>query len=378
MPGRRICFVTSYPLSRQDLGGSGWVDRRLLPVLVGLADEVEAVCVTGPEGQWTEEIGQHRVPARAAGSVPLELRGDRRALARIATGMLVSPEPYLARKFTVFPGWRDAVALLRERAAGRQVVTSGWPGLVLAAAAGVPVTAHVAHNVESTIAVEHSPRALRMLGEIPRLRRMERRLLRIPDHVFALSRQDATDLRGQGVAATALPVPLWYAAGGASAGRTVGFIGKASWPPNERALRVLLGPVHDRLSAMAVDVDFVLAGKGTEDYADHPRVVASGPVADVADFYARVGVAVVPRFGASTGVSVKVLEAAEFGVPSVLPRSLAEAIDPDGPWLVAEDADGVAEVIRRWRQGEQAPDAADWAGKQDTARTAALLGTAFP
>lgn len=370
--------MTSYPLSRQDLGGSGWVDRRLLPVLVGLADEVEAVCVTGPEGQWTEESGQHRVPARAAGSVPLELRGDRRALARIATGMLVSPEPYLARKFTVFPGWRDAVALLRERAAGRQVVTSGWPGLVLAAAAGVPVTAHVAHNVESTIAVEHSPRALRMLGEIPRLRRMERRLLRIPDHVFALSRQDATDLRGQGVAATALPVPLWYAAGGASAGRTVGFIGKASWPPNERALRVLLGPVHDRLSAMAVDVDFVLAGKGTEDYADHPRVVASGPVADVADFYARVGVAVVPRFGASTGVSVKVLEAAEFGVPSVLPRSLAEAIDPDGPWLVAEDTDGVAEVIRRWRQGEQAPDAADWAGKQDTARTAALLGTAFP
>jgi glycosyltransferase involved in cell wall biosynthesis len=371
----RICFVTSYPLSRQDLGGSGWVDRRLLPVLAGMADELEVVCVTGPEGHWSERVGEREVPARAAGAVPLELRGDRGALARVAAGMLVSPEPYLARKFSVFPGWSKAVGLLRERAAGRRVVTSGWPGLVLAAAAGVPVAAHVAHNVESTIAVEHSPRPLRMLGEIPRLRRMERRLLRIPGHVFALSRQDAAELD---VAATALPVPLSSASTGASTGRTVGFIGKASWPPNERALHVLLGPVHDRLCTMGVEVDFVLAGKGTEQYAEHPRVVASGPVADVADFYAQVGVAVVPRFGSSTGVSVKVLEAAEFGVPSVLPRSLAEAIDPDGPWLVAESADEMAEAIRRWRSGERAPDAADWARQQDEASTAALLRSAFP
>ena len=341
-------------------------------MLVGLADDLEVVCVTGSEGSWAERVGEYEVTARAAGAVPLELRGDRRALARIAAGMLVSPEPYLARKFSVFPGWRKAVALLRERAARRRVVTSGWPGLVLAAAAGVPVAAHVAHNVESTIAVEHSPRALRMLGEIPRLRRMERRLLGIPAHVFALSRSDAADLGG-----AALPVPLSCTATGASVGRTVGFIGKASWPPNERALQVLLGPVHERLSAMAVDVDFVLAGKGTEQFAEHPRVVAAGPVVDVADFYARVGVAVVPRFGASTGVSVKVLEAAEFGVPSVLPRSLAEAIDPDGPWLVAESVDEVAEAIRRWRQGEQVPDAAEWARKQDGTRAATLLGNAF-
>jgi len=190
-----VCFVTTYPLSRQDLGGSGWVDRRLLPVFAGSAD-VEVVCVTGPEGEWTERFDGVEVTARAAGDVPLELRGDRLALARIAAGMLVSPEPYLARKFSVFPGWRKAVALLRERAAGRQVVTSGWPGLVLAAAAGVPVAAHVAHNVESTIAVEHSPRPLRMLGEIPRLQRMERRLLRLPAHVFALSRTDVGESVG--------------------------------------------------------------------------------------------------------------------------------------------------------------------------------------
>ncbi|MFC0549203.1 glycosyltransferase family 4 protein [Kutzneria chonburiensis] len=363
-----VCFVTTYPLSRQDLGGSGWVDRRLLPVFAGSAD-VEVVCVTGPDGEWTERFDDVDVTARAAGDVPLELRGDRLALARIAAGMLVSPEPYLARKFSVFPGWRKAVALLRSRAAGRQVVTSGWPGLVLAAAAGVPVAAHVAHNVESTIAVEHSPRPLRMLGEIPRLRRMERRLLGLPSHVFALSRTDAAEL-----SAIALPVPL--SAIDASGGRAVGFIGKASWPPNARALEVLLGPVHEQLSAMGVDVDFVLAGKGTEQFAEHPRVVAAGPVADVADFYARVGLAVVPRFGASTGVSVKVLEAAEFGVPSVLPRSLAEAIDPDGPWLVAETVDEMAEAIRRWHGGERSPEAMEWARKQDVARTAAVLGAA--
>jgi len=60
----------------------------------------------------------------------------------------------------------------------------------------------------------------------------------------------------------------------------------------------------------------------------------------------------------------------------VLPRSLAEAIDPDGPWLVAETVEEMAEAIRRWHGGGRSVDAVEWARKQDVARTAAVLGAA--
>ncbi|GAA4018484.1 hypothetical protein GCM10022247_47560 [Allokutzneria multivorans] len=341
----KLCFVTTYPLGNRALGGSGWVDRRLLAVL-SQEHDVDVVCVTGDEGSWTEE----GVPCHSAGSVPLEVRGDRARLLRVAAGMLTSPEPYLARKFTVFPGWRRAAALLRERAVGRQVITSGWPGLLLAEAAGVPVASHIAHNVEATIAAEHSPRPLRLLGETWRLPRAERRLLSLPDKVFALSRTDAYVLRGWGIGASHLPLPLLPQVISAEA-EAVGFIGKASWPPNERALAALVGPVRAELDRLGQDVPYVLAGNGTQSYAGHRNVTALGRVEEEADFYRAVGVVVVPRFGASTGISVKMLEAAEHGRPSVVPPQLAAAVDPDGPWLIADGPAETASVIAEWRSG---------------------------
>jgi len=43
-----ICFVTTYPLDRHELGGSGWVDRRLVSLLHKTFGDVEVVSVTGP------------------------------------------------------------------------------------------------------------------------------------------------------------------------------------------------------------------------------------------------------------------------------------------------------------------------------------------
>lgn len=371
-----VCYVATYPPSREELGGSGWVDRRVLTVLAELVDDLEIVCVTGEPGSWSEQ----GVTARCAGGTPLQIRRKPAALARVAFGMLLTPQPYLARKFTAFRGWHRAVDLLAARAAGRLVITSGWPALLLADAASVQVAVHLAHNVESDIAAEHAPRALRLLNEHGRLWRMEARLLRRPRGLYALSARDATKLGTAGLPARVLPVPLQPKANGITRPAAVGFIGKASWPPNERALSALLGPVHERLSALGAgvaDVPYVLAGVGTEIHAAHPRVTAAGPVHHLADFYRSIGLVVVPRYGTSTGISVKVLEAAEYGVASVLPSALAEAIDPEGPWLLAEDPGSTAAAIVRWRRGETTPDVLGWARSWSDGRAADLLAGAL-
>ncbi|WP_247759829.1 glycosyltransferase [Crossiella sp. S99.1] len=360
--------MTTYPLGRAELGGSGWVDRRLVAVLRSTGVEVEVVCVTGPPGQWAEQ----EVVCHAAGDVPLEIRGDRAKLLRVAAGMAVTEQPYLSRKFTAFPGWRAAARLLHERAAGRKVITSGWPGLLLAEAAGVPVAAHIAHNVESTIALEHAPRPLRLLGETWRLPKAERRLLSLPRTVFALSRTDAEFLTRW--AAPTVPLPLTVRpVPDPVAAQAVGFIGKASWPPNERALESLLGPVHEELTRLGTDVKFVLAGSGTEVHQGHPRTTALGRVAAEAEFYRQVGLVVVPRFGASTGISVKMLEAAEYGLPSVVPPQLAEAVDPAGPWLIADGPEQTAAAIRRWHLGETTVDVPGWTTAHDGTETGQAL-----
>lgn len=366
----QVCVVTPYPPGRKELGGGGWVDRRLLESLRLNDVEVDLVTVTGPEGEWSE----HGYRGVSPGSIPLEMRSDRAALIRVALSMLHSAEPYLSRKFTAFDGWRHAVQLLRRRAVGKPVLTSGWPALLLADAAEVPVAAHIAHNVESAIADEHSPTALRLLGERVRLRRAERRLLRRPGRVLTLSRTDATVLQSWRIAAEPLPIPL-IAQEKVSTERsnTVGFIGKASWPPNASALRTLLGPVHEELVRLGSDVEYVLAGRGTEEFTDHPRVIGSGWVADEADFYAKVGLVVVPRFGASTGISVKMIEAAEYGVPAMVPRALADAVDPSGPWLTAEGPAAIAEGIAKWSCARQNADVLDWVAGNDPERIGVLL-----
>lgn len=366
-----VCLITAYPPARRELGGGGWVDRGVIHALRDAGTEVRLLTVTGPEGAWDDEGYQ----GESAGRVPLEVRGDRWALARIAAGMLVSPAPYLSRKFTAFPGWSAVVDLVRRRS-GDSVITSGWPALLAAEAAGVPVAAHIAHNVESVIAEEHAPRLLRLLGENRRLPPAERLLSRWPERVFALSRADAKRLVEQGVAARELPLPMRRVSERTNA-RAVGFIGKASWPPNATALRVLLTEVHDRLGERGVDVGFVLAGRGTEEFADHPRVISSGWIADEADFYRRVGLVVVPRFGASTGISVKMLEATEHGVAAVVPAALADAVDPTGPWARADTPAEMAEAISRWCDDPDFADPTAWSRDHHPGHTAAALLSAL-
>lgn len=368
--GSPVCLVVAYPPAQRSLGGGSWVDRRLLAALIESGSDVDIVSVTGPPGAWIES----GVTARAAGDVPLEVRSEPRRLARIAVRMTLTGEPYLASKFTAFPGWRAAAALLQGRAAG-PVVTSGWPALLLADAAQVEVAAHIAHNVDTTIARAHAPTMLRAFGEVRRLDRAERRLLARPAVRLALSHHDARTLTALCLPTAHLPLPLQRVGRRPPAPpRAVGFIGKASWPPNTRALQALLGPVHQELQQAGVDIDVVLAGAGTQRYAEHPRVVRSGWIDDEADFYRRVGVVVVPRFGPSTGISVKMLEATEHGVAVVVPRELRDAVDPDGPWIVADDPGATARAIAAWTENSRLGDPAGYLdGGQPIGGLSALL-----
>lgn len=52
----RVCYVSTYPPDRAELGGSGWVDRRLLAGLRAEGHDVEVVSVTGPPGERTLPI----------------------------------------------------------------------------------------------------------------------------------------------------------------------------------------------------------------------------------------------------------------------------------------------------------------------------------
>lgn len=360
--GSTICLVAAYPPQERRLGGGGWVDRRLTDALLAAEFEVDLMSVTGTERVWNLA----GITGRSAAGIPLEIRSDPRRLARITVRMMLTGEPYLASKFTAFgAGWREAIALIRERAGGGRVVTSGWPALLLADAASVPVAAHLAHNVETTIARAHAPRALRALGEVRRLDRAERRLLAAPETRLAISRHDARTFTALGLPTAHLALPLRQVAPPRPRQRhAVGFIGKAGWPPNAQTLRTLLGPVHEQLLRRDADVEFVLAGTGTERYAGHPRVTRSGWIEEEVEFYRQVGVVVVPRFGPSTGISVKMLEATEHGVAAIVPRELAEAVDPGGPWIIAHDAASTAEAILDWIRDPRLGDPTAYLARQ--------------
>ena len=169
---------------------------------------------------------------------------------------------------------------------------------------------------------------------------------------MTLSRVDARRLAEWSITATQIQIPLGARETTSAPGRcNVGFIGKASWPPNREALETLLGPVASALDAQGTDARFVLGGKGTEEFAGRDRVERSGYVDDLDEFYRSVDVVVIPRLGESTGISVKMLEAIEYGVPVIVPRSLADAVDPDGPWIVA---DGPAEIASAIAQVDEA------------------------
>lgn len=343
MSGPDVLYVTTYPPSRSELGGASWVDRRLLGALRGHARSVTVATITDERGD--DERG---VPVEPVGRAPLSIRHDRARLALTAAHMLVTRSPYQQLKFFDFDRVSHTIANLRSVAAGRRIVASGLPALMYAARAGAKVDVYVAHNAEWKVAEAHAPLPLRRLGEARRLERLEGELLSLPRQVAGLSRTDVHAFRELAVSATHLEVPLHHEPSAGDRAR-VGFLGNLEWPPNLQSLHTLVDRVWPRVRTRHPSAELVIAGRGSGAWTDDRAGIRGlGSLDDLDEFYGSVGLVAVPRLGPSTGISVKVLEAAERGVMAIVPPPLAEAIDVDHPWIVAASVESMAAGISGW------------------------------
>lgn len=334
----RVTVVSTYPPQVQALGGGGWVDRRILAQL----SEQRLTATSFPVATLSSTTS----------SVPLRVRGDKRLMTRTLLRMLRSREPYGVAKFSHSSQWPERARELREAAGTHQIVASQFPSLLLCRAAGITPTVYVAHNAEHVLGRQHNPRALEIAWQdSARLRTAERDALQGIPVIAALSKQDVAIFKNWHADVRHLPLAR---APRSRAQRpwTIGFIGKLDWPPNAEALRLLTDGVlplvrrvmHEHTPAL------LLAGRGSSTWRG-AGVSGLGEVVDVEDFYRRVGLVVVPRLGATTGVSVKLLEALEHGVPVLCPRALAAAAGLEDRVLVADDAAEMAEVLITFFRG---------------------------
>jgi polysaccharide biosynthesis protein PslH len=106
--------------------------------------------------------------------------------------------------------------------------------------------------------------------------------------------------------------------------RDILFVGNMSYPPNVDAAMWFASRILPKLrSAVPFPLRFVIAGGGAPrevaNLARHPGIVVAGRVADVAPFYRRAALAVVP-IRAGGGTRIKLMESANHRVPVVATR----------------------------------------------------------
>ncbi|MDR7184916.1 hypothetical protein J2X85_001950 [Microbacterium trichothecenolyticum] len=341
MTTRSLLYVTTYDRTLGHLGGAAWVDNRIL-------NEV-------PKSWRMQEFVVTNVDPEP---VELEVRSNKRLLAATLARMALHREPYITAKFRQSRNWtRRIVALQRAAASTNFVVTSQWPALLLALDAGIQVDVHIAHNVDYLLSELHDPLPLRALGNARRTKRAELQSLKHARKTLALSSHDRERLVAHGVDSG----HLLLTAGTLSKPkiertRQIGFIGKASWPPNQVALNSLrnevLPAVRDVMGADAPGL--IVAGRGMQDI-EGLNVETMGEVDNVADFYERIDLVVIPRGSVSSGVSVKMLEALDYGVHVIAPDHLVEAVgNADGCESAASLDEITTAIVRHYR--EESPD----------------------
>lgn len=254
-------------------------------------------------------------------------------------------------------------------------------------AAPVPLLLR-AENVESELwaaraASESGWRAALFRREARRLARFEAAAVRDSRATLALSPEDAAGLAallGGGAPGTSDSArgetqrvhvlrpafPATLPAGEALAGSPpIVLFGSAGWGPNREAERWFLTEVWPRIRALspaavlhrfAADARSEAAGEGV---VDHPAPRES------AEAFASGAVLVLPLRSGS-GVRVRLLEAWARGVAVVgtaaAVRGLAGVDGRD--WLLAADADGFAEAIRRLREAPELAERLIAGGRQ--------------
>lgn len=339
----RVLFVTTYDPNDESLGGASWVDRQLLIQLADACD-VEVLTVASP-GSPTD--------------VPLEVRNNRNFAANTVWRMAHHGEAYQEAKFKWHKNWPAKVA--EFDAASRKadiIITSQWPALLLCEDALARPDIHIAHNVDWVLAERFDPLPFRLASNAKKMRRRERALLGLPSTVLALSTTDVRRLADTGVFARHLPLFPSADFEGQTTNRKVGFIGKISWPPNKEAVDRLLDEVMPQVNARLNEpLTVVLAGSGTEQFAGRKDVEVLGRVENVKSFYNEIDLAAIPRGGEVTGISVKLIEAIEYGRTAVAPRQLADDAGIFGAGVLhADTADQMTDAIVAWYSASETVD----------------------
>ncbi|HEX9015432.1 MAG TPA: glycosyltransferase, partial [Chloroflexota bacterium] len=171
------------------------------------------------------------------------------------------------------------------------------------------------------------PKAVYSTVQWQKLRFHEAWACREADAVLAVSQEDANALRRLGGAAPVSVIPNGVDTeencptdGWTREPATVLFTGTMDYRPNVDAVRWFASDVLPLVAARRPEIRFEIVGRSPSPavikLAANPSVVVTGAVADVAPYFARATLFVVPmRMGG--GVRLKLLEALACGVPVV-------------------------------------------------------------
>lgn len=336
---KRVIYVTTYDPIRQDLGGASWVDNVILEELSRSA-VVSLFVVCDPT---------------VASPVPLEVKTWGKAFRTLAA-MTLRGWPYQRAKFASAPGWRQRAQELKDltRDDDVKVVTSQWPALLLAKEAGVAVHTHVAHNVDTVLARTYDPLPFKLMGNAKRMGQLESRLLREVASLWMLSQSDVNRAEQWNISSKHLSLIPEINLTRAKSAYGLGFIGKASWPPNEAAIETLIHEIMPKVRRQLgpESPSLLLAGRGTDKWRGSEGVKALGRVDNLREFYDSVDLVVVPRLGTSTGISVKMVEAVSMGVVVVVPEGLAKDAGLTHNFIGAESTDKMVEAIVKFYRAE--------------------------
>lgn len=269
---------------------------------------------------------------------PLAITRSRWELMRAAGGSLLSPPPFVVRKYEI-PALRSRLA---ELVAGFDLVHVDMLPLMAYAdrmPSSMPVVLN-AHNVEQLllerrIEIEsRAPVRWFLQRQLPRLRTFERRACERADAILACSHTDAEQLRSLAPARPVHVVPngvdlqLNRPSARAPQASHLVFVGQMGWFPNRDGMEWFLAEVLPRIVAARPDVRLVVVGRS--DGLKVPRDVAenvqlTGFVDDVRPHVDDAAVYVVPlRTG--SGTRLKILEAMALGKAIVTTTVGAEGI----------------------------------------------------
>lgn len=335
-----VLFLTAYDTEDGHLGGASWVDKKVISALG------TSVAVHPLSSRYSE------IPP-----IKLEISNDIVAKARTLARMLLLGEPFQVAKFRSDPLFKLRISEIeRSLRPGQIVVTSQVPGLLIAEALGLRPHLHIAHNFDAKLSEIYDPRSLKLLRNSKRMLEFERKQLAKATNVVTLSSSDSRELSANGVFAEHL---ILFSAEVRAPQRlhshrlALGFIGKLAWPPNRRDFNYLRESVLPALrDASSDEVVLVAAGRGTELETDSRRGIEGlGRIEDVEEFYEKVDVIVVPRMGATSGVSIKAIEAVEKGKLLIAPSQVLEECGLIGHAVAAEDADEIVSAILKYAEG---------------------------